>query len=233
MKLTKLLAMLLALCMVLCCFAACGGDNKDDDKDEKTEATDEKKETEKETETETEADAELEGKWMMNVDLGKAITGMMEAEDVELELPSLEFGIEWDFADDGKFVATATEFPSKEDLAAFYKVFMKFTMDSMKDMLSEDELKEYLDMQGYDSWDAYIDEMVEQEMDGMDDMGELFEMLYGEYKLDKDVLTLTNEDFESEAVIKIKISGNEMTFVEVEDEFQTYTMFSGAKLIKK
>lgn len=232
MKLTKLLAMLLALCMILCCFAACGGDKKDDDKDEKTEATDDKKETE----PATEADAELEGKWMMNIDLGEAYQNMMmmSDEEIDLELPPLDFVIEWNFADDGNYTATAVEYPSDEDAAAFFKVIMKFTMDAMKEMFSEDDLEDLLAEEGYDSLDAYIDATLEAEIEGMiDEMHKTSEMFAGEYELDGDVIKVTDELNEIEAKITFKISGNEMTFVEVEDEMETFTVFSGAKLTKK
>ena len=237
MKLTKLLAMLLALCMVLCCFAACGGDNKDDDKDEKTEATDEKKEESKKEEETTEApkaDAGLEGTWMMDIDLGEAFMGMMEAEEMELTVPALDFGIEWTFEEDGKFSATAVEFPDDEAVYDFYMSFMEMTLDAIKDMFEGEDLEAYLADMGYETWDEYVAASVQDAADMMvETMHEEPVVAEGEYELDGDVIKINDEISGAEVEITFDINENEMKFVEVEDEYDEFSVYKDAILIKK
>ena len=230
MKLTKLLALLMALCMVLCCFAACGGDDKkDDDKKEKTEeTTDEKKETETETEA---ADSELEGVWKTNVDISEAYMSLMGGiEETELEIPSLVFGVEWEFAEDGEFTVTAVELPSEEDVYSFCEVSIGSTMGAFLEMFSDDELVEYLADMGYESLDAYMEDIVKDTADEMImGMKEEPVMSEGEYEVDGNVISINGGDAE----ITFKIEANEMTFEDVEDEYEEYTMYMGAVLVKE
>ena len=235
MNFKKLLALLLALAMLLCCFAACDSSDKDDD-DEDEKVEDEEKDEDDEDEDEDKDDEDkddeddddkpskkpvkdetLEGTWVGEVDLAKALGEMMETEfDTKLM-----FSFEWEITDED-ITITIVDVPSDDKVMTYMEEYVYALVD-----MYGYEMEDYLDMNGYEDEEEFIEEMAAS---FIDTFGEDSEVVYCEYELDGDDTIITEDD----AVITFDITGAEFEIVDVEDDdMDNFTPFLGCVFEKQ
>ena len=192
MTLKRLFALLMAVAMVFC-LAACGGDAET--------GVEEKEKNVKKT---------LVGDWEAEVDLSDMMAEML-ADELGMEIDVDDFAITMalTFEDDGTF---------KAEMKADWEEAVEDLVDNIWDYILEttaeeagmsvSEVEELMEEQGVTK------DMLMEEVDMEDIMGDLEEKITGEWVLDGDKLYMAEENPEDEEPVIIDFDGGDVFTIE-------------------